>query len=98
MNCLMVFACVSKFRFVEQFVKFASHPWLPLWGSCPNGTERAVGSILLVQITKEPFLSIIFSSNDLFTEYYAKTRVHTALSGAVAPALPEGEPRASAKP
>ena len=30
-------------------------PWLPLWGSCPEGTERAVGTIFSVQTAKRPF-------------------------------------------
>ena len=69
------------FRFVALFVKFASHPWLPLRGSCPNGTERAVGSILFVQITKEPFLSIIFSSNDLLLPFYSRSGSGNRIGG-----------------
>ena len=51
---------VSKFRFIALFVKFASHPWLPLRGSCPEGTERAVGSIILVQIAVGRFCLLFF--------------------------------------
>ena len=49
----------DKSEFIAPFSKIAPHPWLPLWGSCPNGTERAVGSIILVHIAVEPFCPLI---------------------------------------